>query len=242
MDEMKINLIVKSDWRIGSLKSIFFNALKKLNDVDVDFLWFVKRQHHMYSEIREEAVNQSRSHGSEGGRRSFVTMTYTPQHIANFFLKKANASGQPLDQLKLMKLVYIAYGWSLALKNKKLFLESIEAWQHGPVVPSIYHEFKHFGKAPILEPALCVEFDEEDGLSVYTPEIPESDQETIFILDKVWAAYRRFSGWDLRNKTHEDNSPWAKVFKAGQRGVPMNDDDIRSHYIDRIRRYIENAA
>tara|TARA_R110002110_G_scaffold37601_5_gene124047 strand:- start:2838 stop:3344 length:507 start_codon:yes stop_codon:yes gene_type:complete len=168
-------------------------------------------------------------------------MTYTPQHIANFFLEKADSAGAPITQLKLLKLVYIAYGWHLALKNDRLFDEPIEAWQHGPVVPSIYHEFKHFGKRPITARSLEADLD-GDELCLTVPEVPETDASTRFVLEKVWAAYRKFSGWDLRNKTHEEGSPWEKVFKDGERGIIMDDNDIRDHYIHRIRRYLDQAA
>lgn len=190
---------------------------------------------------REESVNPTCFTLEEGKRSIGYAMTYTPQHIANFFLEKADAAGVPLTQLKLLKLVYIAYGWHLALKNKRLFDEPIEAWQHGPVVPSIYHEFKHFGKQPITSRSFDADM-EGDDLCLTIPEVPESDASTRFVLDKVWAAYRKFSGWDLRNKTHEEGSPWEKVFRDGERGIIMNDSDIREHYIHRIRRYLEQAA
>lgn len=53
-----------------------------------------------------------------------------------------------MSLLKLIKLVYLAYGWSIAL-DYRLFDEPIVAWKHGPVIRSLYHEFKHFGAAPI---------------------------------------------------------------------------------------------
>jgi uncharacterized phage-associated protein len=41
---------------------------------------------------------------------------YTPSHIANYFLKRAESQGE----FKLLKLVYIGYGWVLALTDRKL--------------------------------------------------------------------------------------------------------------------------
>lgn len=37
-------------------------------------------------------------------------MAYTPQHIANYFLERAEREGVRVSPLKLIKLVYIAYG------------------------------------------------------------------------------------------------------------------------------------
>ena len=69
--------------------------------------------------------------------------------IVNEFLDLA--SEDKITNLKLVKLCYIAQGLSLALLDKPLFSEPIEAWQYGPVVPSVYHEFKHFRDQPITE-------------------------------------------------------------------------------------------
>lgn len=37
---------------------------------------------------------------------------------ANFFLEKSRKEGSPLTLMKLLKMVYIAHGWSLAILNK----------------------------------------------------------------------------------------------------------------------------
>ena len=165
-------------------------------------------------------------------------MTYTPQQVANFFLDKAEEERLPLSQLKLIKLVYIAYGWYIALKDKKLFHEPIHAWKHGPVIDSLYHEFKHFKKAPITGRSEEIDWDTWD--TIY-PRIPSDDAETRLILNKVWAAYRRFGAWDLRNMTHEQGGPWHKVFKEGVDSIPLDDEDIRDHYSKRIASYLEKT-
>ena len=109
-------------------------------------------------------------------------MAYTPQHVANFFLKKAAEEQIPMTQLKLIKLVYIAYGWVLAVLDKKLFNEGIEAWQHGPVIPSVYHEFKDFGNRPINKMAMEIDL---DNWETRTPVIPANDAQTTKVLEIV---------------------------------------------------------
>lgn len=165
-------------------------------------------------------------------------VTYTPQHIANYFLERAEDDGIPMSPLKLIKLVYIAYGWNIALTSKKLFDEDIEAWQHGPVIPSLYHEFKHFKSKSIDEWA--EHFDMDTG-EACVPHVNASDTETNLVLSKVWAAYSRFSAWALREKTHEDDGPWKKVYEPGVRGIEMLDDDISEHYTVKIREYLDAA-
>ena len=165
-------------------------------------------------------------------------MAYTPQHIANYFLERAEAERRPLTQLKLIKLVYIAYGWYLALTGNRLFEEPIQAWKHGPVIRSLYDEFKHFGSAPI--DCKAMDFD-LDTLEFHAPHVPDDDKETRLILDRVWASYKDFSASALRNKTHEVDSPWDRAYVDGVRNLTLSDPDIREHYTHRIRRYL-NAA
>ena len=75
------------------------------------------------------------SSNAEAIRSGFLA-TYSASHVANFMLDKADQEGRPVTQMKLLKLVYIAYGWYLSLVNKKLFSEEIYAWKHGPVIRS----------------------------------------------------------------------------------------------------------
>ena len=51
--------------------------------------------------------------------------------------------------MKIIKLVYIAHGHYLAKNDSPLFTEKVEAWDYGPVIPSLYHEFKIYGAFPI---------------------------------------------------------------------------------------------
>lgn len=80
---------------------------------------------------------------------NYTNLSYLPAHIANFFLWNADKEGiKDMTPMKLIKLVYISYAWSLAIYQNKLFNERIEAWRYGPVIPSIYHEFKRWETLP----------------------------------------------------------------------------------------------
>jgi len=164
------------------------------------------------------------------------TEKYYPSHIANFFLKKAKEDNKQITQMKLQKLVYIGYGWILAVLDQELFDEDVCAWQHGPVIRSLYNEFKHFGNRPI--DTLAVEYD-LDRESMYYPEIEdkESDEPIKVVLEKVWDIYKDISAWTLRNKTHENGTPWSKVYTGGTNDI-LNKADIKTHFEDKIREYL----
>lgn len=129
-------------------------------------------------------------------------MSTTALDVANYilWLDDRYEGSEGITPLKLQKLVYYCQGFHLAMFGKKLFPENIEAWLHGPVVPSLYHHFKTIGNDIVSPP---VNFDEEI--------IGEEQRE---LLDEVIETYGQFSAWRLRNMTHEE-SPWKNAYEAG---------------------------
>jgi uncharacterized phage-associated protein len=93
-------------------------------------------------------------------------MPFPAEAVANEFLELAKKDGEALSPMKLLKLVYFAHGWHLALTGEPLIEEPVQAWQFGPVIPSIYHQFKRFGSGPINEFALVDQFSTTDGFQL----------------------------------------------------------------------------
>ena len=166
-------------------------------------------------------------------------MAYSPSHIANFMLDKAAEEGRPISQMKLLKLIFMGYGWALAVLNQRLFEEPIYAWAHGPVVRSIYDEFKHYGKQPIE--GRSIEFDLEKE-EIVIPRVPTDDTNAQIVLGKVWDVYKDFSAWSLRNLTHEPGSPWDAVYRPDGRDIEIPDNLIAAHFKAKIGQYIANAG
>lgn len=161
---------------------------------------------------------------------------YFASHVANFFLERAAQENMPITQMKLMKLVYIGYGWVYAILDEKLFEESIQAWQHGPVIKSVYNEFKHHGSNAITSHA--VEFDLET-LTMSTPKISKKDSDILVILEKVWEVYKHFSASALREKTHEQGTPWKNVFQHDIHNIDIKNEEIKSHFVEKITHYLD---
>lgn len=157
-----------------------------------------------------------------------------PVCVANFFLKKAAEENIPVTQLKLLKLVYFGYGWVAAILDRKLFDERIEAWKHGPVVSSLYHEFKHFGDKPV--PELGVSYDLDTGQTTI-PEIPAKEEDIRLVLTFVWDIYKRYSAWVLRGKTHEIDTPWYLADKKGDMFIEY--ERIKEYFHKKITEYLE---
>lgn len=109
------------------------------------------------------------------------------KHIVKFFQECQD----PVTNLKLQKLLYYVQGWSLALRNKPAFTESLEAWVHGPVEPCTYKHYKNYRWNPI-------------NASVVAPKI-ESDLKNH--IDEVLAVYGEDSAYSLERRTHLED-PW----------------------------------
>lgn len=151
---------------------------------------------------------------------------YTPSQIANYFIYFTKSEKiKDLTTLKLIKLVYITYGWCLASLSRKIFDEPIEAWKHGPVIPSLYHEFKCFGNDSIDKYSKDFEYSENEEL-LPKPFIIKKDEDlsVVRVIEAVWDRYKKHTGWNLRELTHEHNSPWSKAWINEEK--ILKDEDI----------------
>ncbi len=147
-----------------------------------------------------------------------------PQAVANFFLDLAKDSGTTLTPLRLIKLTCIAHGWTLALMGQPLFDERIEAWSFGPVVPSLYHEFKEFRKNPITR--YSMEYCFTGDVSI--PRLPMMNGELHELLKNVWSFYKRYTASQLVALTHEVGTPWS--IARGRKTKEIPNADIKRHY------------
>lgn len=161
---------------------------------------------------------------------------YNPKAIANYFLERGADEGRALDPIKLQKLVYNAHGWYMAMHGEPLIDETVEAWPYGPVVPTLYHEFKRFGAKPIRSKAI-----EFHGSELTHPHVDRTDEQTRAVLERVWKTHRDLSGMQLSHLSHRPDSPWEKTWKKAQaagkqRGVDIPDELIEIHFREKALR------
>lgn len=175
-----------------------------------------------------------------------MTDIYTycePAAVANYFLDCAQKDGEGLSQMKLHKLLFFAHGWYMAFYDKPLIRrDSIEAWRHGPIEPSLFYQFRHYGMQQITERALS-----QDGSVAKLPEGEEHDHMHA-LLDRVWEVYKRFTAMELSAITHEEDMPWSIVMrewreKGNHEAEPKNlvipDEKIKEYF---EQRRAENEA
>ena len=65
--------------------------------------------------------------------------------IANYMLQFAMGRDIPLTNLQLQKIIFFAHGTYLTQFNSPLVINRFEAWEHGPVIPELYHALKQYG-------------------------------------------------------------------------------------------------
>lgn len=158
--------------------------------------------------------------------------------VANYFVELAQKEGKPLHLLGLVKRVYIAHGFSLAIYQQSLLdprFDKVEAWRYGPVIPSVYHSFKQYKAGPILDKAVVMEWDPVKNEPTFpTPTLMDSNARKV--VEMVWKRYRSFTDGELVNLTHKKGSPWGVSYVPGK-NVEIIDEITKLYYT----RLIENT-
>lgn len=163
--------------------------------------------------------------------------SYPPTALANFFLAADSEEQYGVTQMKLQKLVYLAYGWHLAQSDgrDRISNEPPQAWQFGPVFPSLYRSSAKYGAAQIHEPLVVLR-----GEELFTPYVPYSDQWTLRTLSKVWKKYRSVSAIRLMALTHQKDTPWYITWHEyggkHQSGAIIDDTLILQHWREILHR------
>ena len=152
-----------------------------------------------------------------------------PVLVADYFI--ANARG-PLTPLQVIKMVYIAHGYSLAILGEPLVEEAVEAWRYGPVLPSVYHSAKRYGGGKITQLLYSgTRTDDREGVEdarmFFRDRIPSRQRA---ILDGVLDVYGEFNGRQLTNMTHVVGSPWDQYYREGVAGRQIPNGTIKEHY------------
>lgn len=122
-----------------------------------------------------------------------------------------------ITNLKLQKILYFIEAYYLSVKGKSAFVDDILAWEYGPVVPDIYHRFKHYENKPIFS---------EEG---YTCSLPNEDKK---IIQEVWTTFDKFSAGRLVEITH-NHEPWIKAYerrKSGDGSDVISKKEMKEYY------------
>lgn len=160
---------------------------------------------------------------------------FSAQEIAIWFLLKNNAEVREhevandnyevyegITHLKLQKLLYYAQGLNLGINEEPLFSEKIEAWQHGPVVREVYSKYSKYGRN-----AINIEMDEINEKIVTKI---ENNKKAIEVLNLTYDNFAIYTAWQLKQMTHEDNTPWDITERSTGLGTKIDRNLIKEYF------------
>jgi uncharacterized phage-associated protein len=151
---------------------------------------------------------------------------YDARAVASYLIGRSSPSG--LDALQVMKLTYIAHGFTLALRNKALLEDDIEAWKYGPVIRRLYSSIPAGSERfnALLQPMSGSDMAANDR----------------GIVDVVFDKYGKLSGPFLSTLTHRPGSPWHQTWTTYGRNAVIPKEVIRKHYVNILHEWRAAAA
>lgn len=155
-----------------------------------------------------------------------------PRIVANYILDLASERGVALTNLALQKLLFFAHAISLLERKEKLISGYFEAWQYGPVHPTVYQAFKEAGSNPISFRAQSL----DPVTRKKRPLEKLNDSATRDICERIIIQFGRMTAGRLVDITHAEGGPWHVVVASAKNGANLGlriPDDI---IIERYRR------
>lgn len=125
---------------------------------------------------------------------------HTAMDLSKYIVSKCIHDGCPISNLQLQKILYYIQK-DFVDRGETAFLDDIEAWQFGPVVPNVYYHYCGYGAMPIF-----MATSEGDG------NISECDAHHI---DSIVESKRILNPWDMVEETHKPGGAWDKVYRNG---------------------------
>ena len=129
---------------------------------------------------------------------------YRANVLAQYIINKCVTEDVPISNLQLQKILYFIQFNFFRNFNSPAFLDKIEAWQHGPVVPCVYDEFAYMAGNPIIR-----EFNVDTNIFIHNVDRA--------LVDRIVETCRILKPWDLVELTHKKGSPWEQVYEEGKR-------------------------
>lgn len=159
-----------------------------------------------------------------------MKVSYNAIDIANYILWQSNIMGiKGVTHLKLQKLLYYVVARYLKNTNNSLLNESVSKWQYGPVVKSVYHQFKIFGDKS-LKPVtylssesnysgngdFIIKFADVDSINQSLSQVIDIHNVVSFVITELGG----FSAFELVDRTHAELA-WKNFETDILRGVDL---------------------
>lgn len=137
-------------------------------------------------------------------------------HVLSAAKHLAKQSGWSLSNLELQKILYLAHMFHLGRTGEPLVHGHFEAWDYGPVHPSLYHHLKVYGADPVQNIF--------PGIGDLLPG-PERA-----IIDEAYRDLGHLGPGKLVNATHQKGGAWATYYRPGMRQCVIPNEAILREY------------
>ena len=148
----------------------------------------------------------------EGRKKKYIA-------VAKYIINKK----KEVSIMELLKLSYIAHGYSLAVLDYPLIDCPIEAWPLGPVPVDMYHYFRRLG----------IDIKEKAANELFLNDSPDNeitDPDEKNIIDTVIEKYKNATAYELSGLTHNEGTPWTNTVREKGFYKIITDEDIKSYY------------
>ena len=152
-----------------------------------------------------------------------VASVYSAIDVAYHVINYSYNTSYGVSNLKLQKLLYFVQVYFLITEDRCCFRDDIEAWDFGPVVPTVYRAFCKYGGCTI-PPVKNIPYPHPGFFDVkYVPyhddAIREEDKDIIHsVVDK----FRDYTATSLVALT-QSQEPWIKAWNSKSRIIQLND-------------------
>ena len=144
---------------------------------------------------------------------------YSSIVLAYYIVALMNQRGLEINMTKLQKLLYIAYGTYLAIKNQRLTNEHPQAWPYGPVFPTTRNR--------LLKKDLSL-------INLSIPELNDiqKDTEIQSLMMLVINGFGAKNATTLSVWSHQSGSPWDRVVsqEGFTWGARIPDEYIKEYF------------
>lgn len=124
--------------------------------------------------------------------------------VANYVIAYGMKIGHPVSNLQLQKILYYIQVYFLKKKGIPFFKDEIEAWQFGPVIPTVYYQYAAFGPAPI---------------TMFKTQKIDLEQEEKKDLEQIVKEKAILSLWEIVADTNKKWKAWDMYYKVNERNI-----------------------
>jgi uncharacterized phage-associated protein len=147
--------------------------------------------------------------------------------VVKSMLLEAERQGVSVSNLSLQKLLYFSHAAHLAIHDKPLIDDCFQAWKHGPVVESLYHDLKIFGPGKLSSGDFFIQHWSALDLN--------AGKQALDVISKVLAQLGNVPVGRLIDLSHSQSGPWSTVYQQDVTNIQIPNDSIRDFFKSRLK-------